>query len=57
MILTRGKSQRNSSLETEEHPIKATLAGAVYYLNSLRYSLGVRPVTLRKATLNELVWA
>jgi hypothetical protein len=57
MILTRGKSQRNSSLETEEHPIKATLGGAVYYLNSLRYSLGVRPVILRKATLNELVWA
>jgi hypothetical protein len=25
------------------------------YLNSLRYSLGVQPVFLRKATLNELV--
>ena len=28
---------------------------ASLYLNSLRYSLGVQPVILRKATLNELV--
>jgi hypothetical protein len=41
---------------SEPRPYRRRVAQVLsLYLNSLRYSLGVQPVFLRKATLNELV--
>lgn len=45
----------SSTREPRSHEKKVTRA--FFYSISLRYSVGVQPVNLRNATLNELAWA